>query len=304
VEQHYGILVHAPAPGRLVQIVALQRRVDAGLVARDIDLDPLLNAPDAAGFHCYVACDLHHMSRFLHPSEAACERWGSLMHQLFDDEQNMPPWRTADRLFLRESGLHFLGSPADEDFISLIVEILEAGEGRVKRSCAWTKDALRALRLGAPAPVSTTIQQLLKEETAPANPLHSWDPLGTRTHWNVPRKECALAAGCSSAYNGWMSPEYRKRYAPAALPTAVSAKIRRVVHGEPGSASSVPPQLTIDALPRVPGEETVVGSSLRGKIAGWFASEAGKEWVRRRAELFAEPNAPDDMEARVEEDRV
>ena len=35
------------------------------------------------------------------------------MHQIFDDEQNLEPERIANRLFLRESGLSFLGDPAD-----------------------------------------------------------------------------------------------------------------------------------------------------------------------------------------------
>ena len=41
------------------------------------------------------------------------------MHHIFDDEQNLEPERIANRLFLRESGLSFLGDPADLSCFSL-----------------------------------------------------------------------------------------------------------------------------------------------------------------------------------------
>ena len=94
----YAVAIRPPLKGRLVRIIALDTVVDPSLVAAAIDTDPLLNAPGGAGtIHCHHACDLHHFTRFLHPAESACERWGSLLHQLFDSEQTMPPHRMANR---------------------------------------------------------------------------------------------------------------------------------------------------------------------------------------------------------------
>ena len=140
VPTRYAVIVQPPLQGKLVQIVSTRREVDVALVARAIDMDPSISRPSdtkvAGAVHCYHACEVHHFSRLLHPSEAACERWGSLLHQLFDDEQNLQPWRMANRLFLRESGLQFIGDPRDEEFLSTVVGLLEHGDGRRRKASA------------------------------------------------------------------------------------------------------------------------------------------------------------------------
>ena len=179
-----------------------------------------------------------------------------------------------------------MGSPEDEDFLSVMVEVLEAGEGRTQRGNPWTTRALRDFRRGDTPPVSAGIQQIAK---------HSLDddPTGTRRRWQALSTASLGEHDVAGTYHPERDPEYRKRYAPAALGPELLAKIRRVHHGA-----------TVDALPRMPGEEKAVGSALRAKVAGWMASAAGKEWARRRAELLGDPNAPDDIDAAVEEDRV
>lgn len=126
----FAVALSAPLKGRLLRIESENRVGDPSKVARAIDLQPEINRQNQVGEHCWHACDLHHVCRFLHPRESACERWGSLIHRLFESDQNYPPWRMASRLFLREAGLGFVGRPGDEEFISALVDLMEEGAGR------------------------------------------------------------------------------------------------------------------------------------------------------------------------------
>ena len=65
-EGEYGVLARGPAAGRLVRMVAAHRCVDEVAIARAIDMEPALNAPNSEGEHCHLACELHHISRFSH----------------------------------------------------------------------------------------------------------------------------------------------------------------------------------------------------------------------------------------------
>ena len=126
----FAVALSAPLKGRLLRFESENRVGDPSKVARAIDLQPEINRQNQVGEHCWHACDLHHVCRFLHPRESACERWGSLIHGLYESDQNYPPWRMASRLFLREAGLGFVGRPEDEDFISALVDLMEEGAGR------------------------------------------------------------------------------------------------------------------------------------------------------------------------------
>ena len=74
-------------------------------------------------WHCWNAGLIAHMCRLQLPSEAPCERWGSLLHNKYDPGQGIPPERSACRLFLKESGLQFVGAEQDESFVKAITQI-------------------------------------------------------------------------------------------------------------------------------------------------------------------------------------
>ena len=114
-----------PLRGSVVKVHELHREADAALVHAALDVDKSLNAPRGRGaWHCWNAAVLAHMCRLQLPSEAPCERWGSLLHNLYDPMQGIPPERSACRLFLKEAGLQFIGSERDESFVKAIAQIL------------------------------------------------------------------------------------------------------------------------------------------------------------------------------------
>ena len=301
----YAVLLRPPLQGRLVEVIAQRRIVDPSLVARAIDTNPEINKLGRS--HCYIACDAHHLCRFIHPSEAACERWGSLLHQLFDEEQNLPPWRMAARLFLRESCLRFTGDPDDEEFLEVIVDFLESGDGRKRVANPWTESALRTMAQGHAPPTSATVAafQAGTHWRCRKHGESRWDPDGVRQHWGITRQQ-ALELGCAYGVTdtgkgtGSANAEFRKRYRPSDLAQAHLAKLRRTIH----DASKGSGRKTFDALPRIQGQDKYAGSTLRKKVADWMNSDRGREWQRRRAELFDHPDGVDNFDSRVEDDQV
>eukprot|EP00974_Lingulodinium_polyedra_P101703 9850455-Lingulodinium_polyedra.AAC.1 len=59
--------------------------------------------------------------------ESACERWGSLMHSLWDDVAGWSPHRIVSRLFVRESGPR--GAPKDAPVVREIALALRDKDG-------------------------------------------------------------------------------------------------------------------------------------------------------------------------------
>ena len=55
--------------------------------------------------HCWHVVRLVHRMRLLRGQEACCERWGSLLHQLWDASSHWNAGTVAGRLQLREAGL-------------------------------------------------------------------------------------------------------------------------------------------------------------------------------------------------------
>ena len=177
------------------------------------------------------------------------------------------------------------------------VRVCERGLEATLEVDPWPKSAQQALDRGEEPPPSGLVEGFRKGThwRLWKNGESRWDPSGARA-WHITRED-ALAQGCTNTYAvdgaGWADPEFRKRYAPAALPPTHLAKIRRTIREKelPGERAA------LGALPRISGEERFVGSSLRAKVSDWFTSELGKIWLQRRAELFAHPEAADEQEA-------
>ena len=110
----FASLVVPGGSRKLVFVVALHRKVDeAGLVS-SLHSEKSLVFPDSSGAHCWHVVRAYLRDRRKSP-ESICERWGSLMHMLWDSVGGWQPHRIVARLFMRES--RFLDRPASRKSI-------------------------------------------------------------------------------------------------------------------------------------------------------------------------------------------
>ena len=95
--------------GTLVYVTALDCQLDESRLASSLLKDKRFVLPDEHGAHCWHAVRVYMRSRLKAP-ESVCERWGSLMHSLWDSVAGWQPHRIVSRLFMRQS--RFLDQPA------------------------------------------------------------------------------------------------------------------------------------------------------------------------------------------------
>ena len=88
--------------------------VDESRLASSLWTDKTLVFPDIKKNHCWHIVRLYMRCRLKAP-ESVCERWGSLMHMLWDSVCGWQPHRIVSRLFMRES--RFLDQPASKQMI-------------------------------------------------------------------------------------------------------------------------------------------------------------------------------------------
>ncbi len=97
-----------PFKGKVVRIVGAKTDVDEDSLLATLEADPFFTRPGIfAGIeesHAWHAVRIVHRTRLMRGRDATCERWGSLLHQLFDANPTKPH-RYVARLFVRESGL-------------------------------------------------------------------------------------------------------------------------------------------------------------------------------------------------------
>ena len=108
----FASLAFKPLQGRIVRIKSTERTLDDNAVADSILGDKFFTSLDSKGLHCWHVVRVFHRSRMMRGAESSCERWGSLMHSLWDSVAGWGPHRIASRLFIREAGLQ--GSACDE----------------------------------------------------------------------------------------------------------------------------------------------------------------------------------------------
>ena len=116
-----------PVRGQNCTATAAETVLDDSAVAASMLGDKLFTSPDSFGAHCWHAVQVFHWSRMMRGPESSCERWGSLMHCLWDSVAGWGPHRIVSRLFIRESG--FQGSACDEAVIHEITLALRDRHG-------------------------------------------------------------------------------------------------------------------------------------------------------------------------------
>lgn len=102
--------------GKLVRIVRVKQELDAKALLTTLENNPWFTKPDAQGDHCWNAVRVVHRLRLMRGQDAAVERLGSSLHQLFQANPTKPHRHVA-RLFLREAGLGGEPSSAQDDII-------------------------------------------------------------------------------------------------------------------------------------------------------------------------------------------
>ena len=89
--------------------------------------------------------------------------------------------------------------------------------------------------------------------------------------------------------NRWGDETERKRYRPDALSDELATKLKGMTKQRGGVT-------IVDALPKCVGLGKARDSTLRKKVLAWTHSEAGREWVRRRHQMFGDGDVADDRE--------
>jgi hypothetical protein len=132
--------------------------VEASLVA-----DRRFSAPGKGGDHCYHACRLVHRVRLMRAMESCCERWGSVVHQLWDGNSPWRPNRIAGRLQLREAG--FAEDTAERE--AVVAEIAAFLADRRGKDPFVRDRSLRGLpaERSIPTSVRLSVRRALREST-------------------------------------------------------------------------------------------------------------------------------------------
>ena len=112
--------------GLVVRVVAAERALDESVLAAPLLTNTFFTLP-REGTHCWHAVRVFLRARMMRGPESACERWGSLMHSLWDGVAGWSPHRIVSRLFVREAGLR--GAPQDVAVVREIALALRDREG-------------------------------------------------------------------------------------------------------------------------------------------------------------------------------
>ena len=115
-----------------------------------------------------------------------------------------------------------------------------------------------------------------------------YDPYEVAAHWRIDAAK-AKKMGAAMPANRWGDETERKRYRPDALSDELATKLK-------GMTKQRGDVTIVDALPKCVGLGKARDSSLRKKILAWTHSEAGREWVRCRQQMFGDGDVADDRE--------
>ena len=91
--------------GKLVRVVGSAGGFAEEAIASVMFGDRGIVFPSADGAHCWFAVRVYMRCRLMRAPESGCERWGSLLHDLWDANAGWKPHRMVSRLLLREAGL-------------------------------------------------------------------------------------------------------------------------------------------------------------------------------------------------------
>ena len=130
VLQHPHSLKH-----KLVVVEEAIRKVDPGRVAASLDTDPWFSLGSADAPHCWHAVRLHHRWRLFAAPEAAVERVGSVMANLWQDTQHLGPAGFMTRVLLQQAHVSLTGHPRDELLLAGTVALYAQTRKKMWQKC-------------------------------------------------------------------------------------------------------------------------------------------------------------------------
>ncbi len=138
---HWWPSVGDPGRGKLVEVVAVIRRVDPTKVSEALDMNPWF-ALGCGGRSTWGAVRIHHRTRLMFPPDSCCESMGSLMRHLWDTRRGLSPAQLADSVLLCQAGVACVGAPRDEMIVAEVASLLQSTSSYAMRpetvSRRWT----------------------------------------------------------------------------------------------------------------------------------------------------------------------
>jgi hypothetical protein len=243
------------------------------------------------------AVKLHNWCRPLGAAEACCEQVGSIISHAWDKrESHELPAELMDAVCLRHAKVTCVGGTRDE---ALVEEVTDALLAMDRRPMVSTKRR-RVRRQEAGIESSRTIGNLLADDAAYLVASGGWhgDVEPTMDDLSVPDGLTLCAdeddamprrvggQGSSAQREAFISHRRARRATsqPAmAMSSKVSKQLQRAVDGPDGRVAAVNVSASMD---RAVGRG-VAGSTRRGLLQSWLASDEGKAFRKARDECAA-----------------
>jgi hypothetical protein len=122
-EGSFASLASSCLKGHLVRVVHIgEGTANEVGIASTMMTDRRMVFPDKHGRHCWHAVRVYLRTRMQRAPESGVERWGSLLHDLWDVKAGWHPARMVSRLHIREAGVQ--GSATDENLVHEIALFL------------------------------------------------------------------------------------------------------------------------------------------------------------------------------------
>ena len=198
----------------------------------------------------------------LFPPEAPCERVGSIMRHAWEPSRKMNPKLLEDLVLLSGAGVRCTGSERDELLVQTVVHVLSSS----------SKYSLWASTGGLP-PLRAQLQHLDCADSG-----RFAEGMGDMSL--LQPSDIGLGVGYSAKRE--FLADRRHAGTPSGLPEAAQRGVRLAT--DSGLVAPLP--LDVPALHAL--QKGHAGSSLKTKAVTWLESEAGKEWLKERSELFSE----------------
>ena len=240
--------------GKVVCVVGAKRDLDENALEASLIATPSFTTAAADGRgHCYHVVRVAHRVRMLRAMESCCERWGSIVHQLWDGTVAWHPSRIAARLLMREAGLA-QNSPFAEAVAQEIAQYLAERRG-----------------------MNPIVQRRSRREAAPAAPV----PVGVQLAMRRALRESTHSRDEAKAA---AQPESLGILQPAA-----QIAVARAVHVGKDDCLQALPMFYQDQRVIARGGAP---STEREALESWLASPESAAWRASRTAIFGTGLAP------------